>query len=308
MDYADIQQTMLDAQTRWGLPLKRKTANEAAGPCPSCGGEDRFLIFLDGGYYCRQCERTGWLDDNKPQRKQSKEEILERRIATLERRQVEHDKRLSRLEQMHGLAHLVDEYHANLDGNWPAVERWHEHYGVGYDVIAERKLGCCPSVPLAPRSASLTIPVTYHGKLYNVRHRLLTPGDRGKYLPHLSGLPSVIFNADDLDSKADTILILEGEIKSIVVSERTGLANVATMGMQGFKQSWVKRLDKFTKIIVCLDPDAAIQAEKIAGWFGKRARVARLPVKSDDFFVLHGGTKDEFAAYLANAKPARRSI
>ena len=237
----------------------------------------------------------------------SKEEILERRVATLERKQAEHDKRLSHLEQMHGLTDLVDEYHANLDANWPAVERWEQHYGVSYDTIADRKLGYCPAAPLAPHSASLTIPVTYHGKLFNIRHRLLTPGDRGKYLPHMSGLPGMIFNADDLDADADTILILEGEIKSIVVSERTNLPNIATMGMQGFKQAWVQRLDKFATICVCLDPDAMQQAEKIAGWFDGRARVVGLPVKADDFFVLHGGSKDEFAAYLANAKPVRRN-
>ena len=40
--------------------LKKKTANEMAGPCPWCGGNDRFVIFLDTGrYLCRGCTPTG---------------------------------------------------------------------------------------------------------------------------------------------------------------------------------------------------------------------------------------------------------
>jgi len=40
--------------------LKKKTANELAGPCPWCGGEDRFVVFLDNGrFLCRGCTPTG---------------------------------------------------------------------------------------------------------------------------------------------------------------------------------------------------------------------------------------------------------
>ena len=40
--------------------LKRKTASgEMAGPCPFCGGTDRFVVFPDGGAMCRQCEFKG---------------------------------------------------------------------------------------------------------------------------------------------------------------------------------------------------------------------------------------------------------
>lgn len=40
--------------------LKRKTANEYAGPCPWCGGNDRFVVFLDSGrFMCRHCSPNG---------------------------------------------------------------------------------------------------------------------------------------------------------------------------------------------------------------------------------------------------------
>ena len=40
--------------------LKKKTANELAGPCPWCGGDDRFVVFLDTGrFLCRGCTPRG---------------------------------------------------------------------------------------------------------------------------------------------------------------------------------------------------------------------------------------------------------
>jgi hypothetical protein len=38
--------------------LKKKTATESAGPCPICGGEDRFFVCGDKGF-CRGCNIKG---------------------------------------------------------------------------------------------------------------------------------------------------------------------------------------------------------------------------------------------------------
>lgn len=38
--------------------LHKQTATESAGPCPWCGGDDRFVVFADH-YFCRQCGRKG---------------------------------------------------------------------------------------------------------------------------------------------------------------------------------------------------------------------------------------------------------
>ncbi|WP_342452329.1 primase-helicase zinc-binding domain-containing protein [Desulfovibrio desulfuricans] len=43
--------------------MKAKGPHEFAGPCPECGGEDRFIVWPDkpngGGYWCRGCGRQG---------------------------------------------------------------------------------------------------------------------------------------------------------------------------------------------------------------------------------------------------------
>lgn len=49
--------------------FKHKSGAELAGPCPWCGGEDRFVVITDGGndgkgrYWCRQCDAKGFATD-----------------------------------------------------------------------------------------------------------------------------------------------------------------------------------------------------------------------------------------------------
>lgn len=58
-------QNIFSIYTAKGFTPKPKTASELAGPCPWCGGEDRFTIFQGGGkdgkgrFWCRQCGRGG---------------------------------------------------------------------------------------------------------------------------------------------------------------------------------------------------------------------------------------------------------
>lgn len=48
-----------------GLTLRTKTHNEQCGPCPWCGGRDRFTVFAEQGkdglgrFWCRQCGKSG---------------------------------------------------------------------------------------------------------------------------------------------------------------------------------------------------------------------------------------------------------
>lgn len=43
-----------------GIQLKEKTAKEWAGPCPFCGGVDRFCVWpSDNKYWCRGCNKKG---------------------------------------------------------------------------------------------------------------------------------------------------------------------------------------------------------------------------------------------------------
>lgn len=293
-------------ESRFGTTMKKVGATEWAGACPWCGGKDRFHIWQRGNYWCRpgigHCGRSGWLDELDGVNALTPQERLELRVAALERKAEEHEQRLSRLEQMHQCNdHLT--YHDNLTSNVTAVDYWMNE-GMNPHTIHDYKLGFCFSCPTAPSHASYTIPVLYHGKLYNIRHRLThPPSSGGKYRPHMAGLPAMIFNADHLDNDTPACLILEGEKKSIVVTQETGWTNIATMGAQSFKSVWATKLDKFTWVYVLFDPDAMERAALVASYFDKRGRLVELPVKADDFFVRYGGTAQDFQAYIDRARP-----
>ena len=291
-------------ESRFGVTMKRVGRTEWAGPCPWCGGRDRFHVWDRGNYFCRggpgHCGRSGWLDELDGVAKPTPEQQLEWRVAALEAKQKEHERRLSAIEQMHNCTDH-EAYHRNLTHHGQGAEYWTAE-GVTAETIYHYQLGYCPSCPTAPGFATYTIPVMYQGKLYNIRHRLAKPPNGGKYRPHMSGLPAMIFGADDLLDDGKSILILEGEKKSMIVKQETGIPNIATMGKQSFKPEWAGKLARFGLVYVCFDPDAHTQAIQTARLFGGRGRVVDLPVKADDFFSLYNGTDGQFRQFIAESR------
>jgi len=298
-----IEQRIVEAETRWpGLQFRRKTAQEASSACPFCGQatEDGFLIFSSGSYWCRKCNAKGFIDENdaKPP---SPEKLLEMRIAALEQKQAEHDKRLTALERMHQCTDHIRYYNQARDEEMR--DFWYEK-GVDDRLIDQYKLGVCHHCKTdQPRERmSLTIPVINGGNLVNIRHRLIT-NDNDRYRPHMAGLGNTLFGADDVYSPdKSSILVIEGEIKRIIVKDRIGGNVVATMGKAGFKRAWVTKFSQFAEVMICLDPDATDRANEMAGWFGDRARVVELTCKPDDFFTIYGGSASEFAEFLKQAR------
>jgi hypothetical protein len=300
-----IEQRIAEAQTRWpGLQFRIKTSSEACSPCPWCGGDDRFVIWDTGHYACRaapsHCSREGWIDENNPT-PPDKDKLLEIRIAELERKQREHERRLSALERMAKCKdHIL--YHQQMD-----TDGYRDYWlgeGMTDETIDRFKLGACYGCPTdKAHRFSFTIPVINSGALRNIRHRLIGGNQGDKYRPHVAGLPNTLFNADDVYSDdTRSIILAEGEKKTMILKQY-GLGNVAgTMGKSGFKQAWAKRFERFGEVLICLDPDATDKARQYAGWFGGRARVVSLPCKSDDFFTIYNGTVDQFREFIRTAR------
>ena len=298
-----IEERMAQAEGRWpGIILKRKDPSEACGPCPICrSGVDRFLVFEDGGYWCRQCGTSGWLDENNP-KSLTEAELTGIRLRRLERKQADHERRMSNLERMHQSKEHIRYFH-NLGANTDAIEYWCNE-GMSLQTIDDYMLGYCPRCPTDREGrASYTIPVMIRGKLYNIRHRLIGADNGDKYRPQMAGLPSVLFNADYLYQDSHRILITEGEKKSIVTAQ-AGFENVGLMGKTGFNPAWAARFERFPLVYVALDPDATEQAAEIAALFGDRGRVVILPDKLDDMIVRYGATKDDVEAFIAQGKRA----
>jgi len=41
------------------MPGLKKAGRQCQGPCPNCGGIDRFRVLVDGKFFCRQCCSDG---------------------------------------------------------------------------------------------------------------------------------------------------------------------------------------------------------------------------------------------------------
>jgi hypothetical protein len=308
VDLVSIEEAIDIAARRWpALVFKRKSSKEASAPCPFCNdGEDRFLIFNDGGYYCRQCQQKGWLDDDKSDWSSLSDEErryrkIEQRLARLERQQREQEERLKVLERMHRCKDHLRYYDQVAQGD--ALDYWIAE-GMTPDTIARYKLGYCQRCPTDREGRpSYTIPVISNGELWNIRHRLKGANDGDKYRPHMAGLPNVLFNADYLRGGSDDILIVEGEKKSIVTAQ-VGFPNVGIMGKSGFNRAWIPRFDRFERVYVALDPDATSQAVEVARLFGDRGRVVSLPGKIDDLIVRHDATVADIYHFMQVARPA----
>lgn len=296
-----IEHRMMQAQQRWGVILKRKNAREAAGPCPICrlADDDGFLVWGDGGFFCRKCGAKGWIDDDKA-KPLSQTELLALRVAKLEREQKEQAERLSRLEQMHRCEdHLA--YHAGLTNE--AREYWWEE-GMTSKSIEHYQLGWCQSCPMCQESASYTIPIyDREHQLVNIRHRLREP-QGGKYRPHRVGLGNSLFNAELLNEPHRSIILTEGEKKSIVATQ-SGFDAVGICGNHSFKREWLGWFDGIEVVYIALDPDATESAFRLGALFSGRARVARLPAKLDDMITRFGANSDDIDAYLRTARPVR---
>lgn len=272
---------------------KQRAADEFSSTCPSCGGEDRFRFWpADGNYWCRQCEMKGFITDGDAtwtaeDRAKYKADAEERA------RQRRQQQRLA-IEAMGACHELAQQYHDRMNGQ---RRFWHEK-GIYDPTIDAYVLGYAPQCPTYRESPSWTIPVFFKGKLLNIRHRLANPPAPGdKYRPERAGLPAVMFNADLLTTAQEYVVLVEGEIKAMVLSQ-AGFPTVGIPGANIFPDRWVQWFGKQKRVYVALDPGAERCARDIVMMLGGRARLCSFPVKPDDFLVIYGGTAVQMREYL----------
>lgn len=275
---------------------RKTTAGEYSSTCPWCGGQDRFLFWPDkGNYYCRQCEANGFVIDAPGDNlwiTPEQREIWKR--AEQRRKEAERQQQLTLAERM-ARSPNAELYHRQMTDR----SYWYSQ-GLNDETINRFRLGYCPACPTYPDSPSWTIPIYYRNRLYNIRHRLVNPGDSGKYRPEMAGLPGAIFAADILDEPEWMTVIVEGEVKTMVLNQN-GLSTVGIPGANSFKEKWLKLFEKCHNIYIALDPGADDQARRIGAMLagiGINTYVCTLPVKPDDFIVIYNGTARELFLFL----------
>lgn len=292
----DIKLSIADIKALNNRKLHHKNGLQWTSTCPFCGGEDRFCFWeTKANYWCRHCGAKGFASDAPGTLTIPKEQYEEWQRQQREIEAKERQAQLSILEQINRSPN-ADRYHAQmLDRSY-----WYSQ-GLTDETINRFKLGYTSICPTYPGSPSWTIPVTYQGKLYNIRHRLANPPKPGdKYRPEMAGLPVAMFNADALRSGDWQVVVVEGEVKTMVLTQY-GFTTVGIPGCTIFKDKWVKLFPASAVIYIALDPGAEEQAAKIGTRLAKaglNVKVCQFPVKPDDAIVKYGATPVDVCQFL----------
>jgi hypothetical protein len=304
-------------ESEFGITLEHASGNEWCGPCPFCvpgkvTGVDRLRVWVGegqegiGSYWCRQCERKGFVDKLLGGAPLTDHERRLRRLEAeaerVRRKEREIEQRLSALERLNRRDDHKQYYRA-LDENDRA---WWHSQGIVDATIDAHELGVCYGCPMdyPDHRPSYTIPVYASDRttLLNIRHRLIGPVDGDRYRPHMKDLPGkALFNAHYAVTENE-ILVLEGSKKALCI-EQYGYPATGVFGMHGFDLSWLKRF-KARRLMLCPDPDAMRQWSTLGHDIAKEGftvHVAEFPVKPDDLFI-DGGTAADFERYLRWAR------
>lgn len=286
--------------------------------CHVAGDVTDFVAMMDSVNVTEAAKKLGGylldLGMSKDQIRQKQAEIRQEYQRRQEQRKAEDKaKREEAIKRVSSLAERVGWYHSMVDR---AREYWH---GQGLpDVTIERyQLGFCPECPTYPKSPSYVIPYHASGQLVSIRHRLANPNGCGKYRPEFSGLPNQLFNADQLKMEREEtdfslldpgqILIVEGEVKSIFLSDVAGIPAVGVPGAAAWQDDWLPMFADMSMVYVVFDDGAAAeeQARKVTRTLngsGIKAVHVVMSCKPDDFFVKFGGTSDEFLRILRQGR------
>lgn len=285
--------------------MKRMTKDEWHGPCPTCGGTDRFIVWRDrGNYWCRQCGLKGFLDGNAEQPSADEIAALEQRIREREERdrllQTEAGRRLAEEQYWRGFHDCMDQQHRQywLDEGIPD---WAVDY---FD------LGFCPAKRIQYDGQTYTYPAytipivePVSGRPLNVQYRLVdAPAEIGKYRQE-ANLPAAPFFFDRDHNAGDVALVVEGSKKAIVVGCTLDDHTLQFVGIPSNNPSEaiIETVSKYETVFVALDPGAEKQARRIAGLIGSRARVVTLPAKPDDLIVKYGASGDDLRRLIRQA-------
>lgn len=328
------QQIDVMAEAERFTAMKRKGhTGEYCGPCPVCGGKDRFVVRGDK-WLCRHCTDGKWRDGiafimftrntdfkgacsivegNKPLTPQERERIAAERAERAERELRESIERAQKALKELREAHAWTRYHEQLENDESARDIWRKRgvpdvyqdiFSFGYDRSHVYYFNDTQHY-----SPSLTIPIfDIGGECVNVRHRLLAPKDSGdKYRQERANLPISPWFSDPSLDNPQSVLVVEGEIKAAVSYITADDPTMQAIGMPGKShdassaQAYLDNVD--CPIYICPDPDTHENAVRDSEIVGKeRARLILLPGKIDDMINRYGLGKEWMQTIFRQAR------
>lgn len=292
--------------------VRRESDTTYTCSCPHCGGDwhqtgepsDRCALFDDEHptLYCRRCGFVAYPDQfgDKTWSRPSSGQL------EAWRKQREKHEEARKRSAEHALANLRKEelwlkYHENLG---EAARRYWQNRGVPPFLQDWWKLGWrLGQYPTA------TIPLFGPGwAALNVKHRYIeTPPNRGRYFYELRGQGQPMFLCNPDLELSGNLIIVEGEIKSMVTYATLSDETQQTLGLPGLNLNaenlaLVRACERLTLIV---DPDARQQAWKLVRALGReKCRVLIPPMKIDDGILAGGLGKRDLELLIRNAIPA----
>lgn len=321
IDYILSKNDLVAMAERAGTQM-RKCTTDWRGACPLHSGEDKnsFSVYSEGGKqkwkcFSSTCGTGDIIDFYMAWQKVDLKAAIKYFVgdqkpdpATMTRIASERaEKAEQQLKQTIELAQAAlkdlrearawERYHEALENSVDARELWNKR-GVPQVWQDIWHLGYCDTFRVNTSEGTLitptlTMPIFGHGwELLNIRHRLLSPfNPKDKYRPDKPGLQSQAFMTDpDAGMDANNFLIVEGEIKSMVVYITLDSTKWQVLGIPG--KSWFRKIEdqlKGKRVVICFDPDADIEAEKAC--MDCDGKMIRLPVKIDD--IINEGGLDQ---------------
>lgn len=287
--------------------IQRVTAGEWSSSCPQCGGiphqngefPDRFRMWTHATGknrvmgWCRHCSYIWFPDSDRPMKPHEFEQWRKDAEAAERRRKAEAEKALSLLQS----EKIWQFYHEKLN-EWSVsiIESW----GIRKDWADYWKLGLFPDYRCFGKQGeyftpAITIPIWQHDwALSNIKVRTLSPKSpddryRSLYKTGVS-MPFVAFPK----LSTDTVLLVEGEKKAMVTAIRSEQKfQVIGIPTKTPSPSSLQMLDRYSKVVVCLDPDAKVgdnsPLKRLVKLLGPdRVLNVDLPGKVDDLIVNNG--------------------
>ncbi len=279
---------------------------EYAGPCPFCGGRDRFRVWPDSerpGYWCRRCGRHG----NAIQYLREHDGLSFHEACASLYGEGEYQRHYRRfrpsyprpLPSVHGeepnpfwqdAARIFCAYAMRLlwsSHGAPALA-YLRRRGLHDDTIRKAALGYNPNAyydapelwgfPRWDRSvwipAGVVIPWVVDNSIWCVRFRSCSDDASFRYI-QVRGGGNALYRADSVRANAPAVLV-EGEFDALTIEQEAGelvaaVANGSTNG--GRRTRWIETLATASQVLLSHDADQA--GDRAAAWWFKRLPNAR---------------------------------
>lgn len=289
------------AYQAWGITMHEE-GRELHGPCPFClEGKDRFIIWPEGNFWCRVCERSGRVPGagDGPLSRDTLANVLREK-------RTKQAKRLTEWQLGYNAGFHDAMKNVDLRAYWLGE-------GITEESIERYQLGYTPSRTFEGEggrtftSAAYTIPLSDPISLQPVNcvYRLmnLPPEAGGKYRQEPGLPPASFYSLPKRMSGAG--IIVEGPKKAIVISQLTE-RRIQVIGWPGIMPSeeLYLQLETFADLWIILDPGPgrAKAVERARHYLGDRLRDVEMPVKPDDAVVKYGMTLADFRQFLVYAR------